>query len=112
MEMFHVLRPGERVKGVIKESHPISCSVTLPLDEERRKLKDILSEIYKVGNSEFNAYHTAIKFCVFFFVLSHSTPLSLSLSLSLVLHMCSSAAELNDWASEASPTLGCSIDIS
>ena len=80
MEMFHVLRPGERVKGVIKESHPISCSVTLPLDEERRKLKEILSEIYKVGNSEFNAYHTAIKFCAFFFVLSHSTPLSLSLS--------------------------------
>ncbi len=49
IDVFHVLRPGIRVRGVVKESYPISCSVMIKLDEERKKLQNVLAEVYKAS---------------------------------------------------------------
>jgi len=48
MEMFHVLRPGVRVRGVVKETNPISCSIEMRLQSDRNKLKETLADIYRV----------------------------------------------------------------
>ena len=49
LEIFHVLRPGVRVKGRVTESYPINCSVEVPTEEDRKKLIETLLDIYQVG---------------------------------------------------------------
>ena len=51
LEVFHLLRPGVRVRGRVREVYPISCSVEIPTERERDMLSEVLLDIYQVGQS-------------------------------------------------------------
>ena len=47
LELFHILRPGIRVRGKVCQSHPLNSMVEI-VGEGRLKLSEVVMDIYQV----------------------------------------------------------------
>lgn len=48
MEVFHLLRPGVRVRATVMQSQPLSCQLEIKNEEAKKKLARAVTDIYQV----------------------------------------------------------------